>query len=114
MSKKNRQDITVFQSENGGAVAVTSEEKAKSSTLSAVITIAVFLIFIFGIAAATVISKDREFSEMENRNLAQAPEFSFKSLKEGKFTEELESYISDQLYFKDAFVSLKQTATERL
>ena len=56
MSKKNRQDITVFQSENGGAVAVTSEEKAKSATLSAVITITVFLIFIFGIAAATVIS----------------------------------------------------------
>ena len=107
MSKKNRQDITVFQSENGGAVAVTSQEKAKSATLSAVITITVFLIFIFGIAAATVISKDREFSEMENRNLAQAPEFSFKSLKEGKFTEELESYISDQLYFKDTLVSLK-------
>lgn len=107
MSKKNRQDITVFQSEQDGAVAVTSQENTKTSRLSAVITIAVFIVFIFGIAAATVISKDRKFSEMENRNLAQQPEFSFKNLKEGKFTEELESYISDQLFLKDTFVSLK-------
>lgn len=72
-----------------------------------IIMLSVFLIFIFGFSLAAIITKDREFSEMENRNLAQKPEFSFKNLTEGKFTGDIESYISDQMFLKDALVSLK-------
>lgn len=71
------------------------------------ILIAVFLIFIFGFAAAGFICKDRDFSEMENRNLAQFPEFSFEKLKSGDFTGGIESYMSDQVFLKDQLVSLK-------
>lgn len=71
------------------------------------ILIAVFLIFIFGFAAAGFICKDRDFSEMENRNLAQFPEFSFEKLKSGDFTGSIESYMSDQVFLKDQLVSLK-------
>ena len=67
----------------------------------------VFLLFIFGFAVAGLIQKDREFSEMENRNLAQFPEFSFDSLKSGDFTAGIESYMSDQVFLKDNLVSLK-------
>ena len=50
---------------------------------------------------------------MENRNLAKKPELSWDNIMEGKFTSELESYISDQLFAKDALVSAK-TDLDRL
>lgn len=79
----------------------------KHEKLSRYILIAVFLLFVFGFAIAGLISKDREFSEMENRNLAQFPEFSVESLKSGNFTAGIESYMSDQVFLKDSLVSLK-------
>ena len=75
--------------------------------------VSIFIIFIMGFCVWTFFTKDRQFSEMENRNLAQFPEFSWKQLKDGKFTQELESYMSDQLPFKDSLVTLK-TDTDRL
>ena len=74
---------------------------------------AVFVLFIFGFAIAGLLQKDREFSEMENRNLAQLPKFSFESLKSGNFTSGIESYMSDQVFLKDELVALK-TDSERL
>ena len=72
-----------------------------------------FVLFIFGFAIAGIIQKDRDFSEMENRNLAEAPKFSWQNLKSGKFTSDIESYMSDQVFLKDNLVTLK-TDCERL
>ena len=72
-----------------------------------IVMIAVFVIIIFGFALALIIKSDRDFSEMENRNLAQKPELSWSSIKSGDFSDGLESYISDQLFAKDALVTLK-------
>lgn len=71
-----------------------------------------FLLFIFGFAVAGALSEDREFSENENRCLQQMPEFSWKKLKEGEYTSDIESYMSDQIFLKDQLVSLK-TVTDR-
>ena len=76
------------------------------------IMIVCFLLFIFGFSVASFISEDREFSENENRYLQQAPEFSWKKLKSGEFTSDIESYMSDQIFMKDQLVSLK-TVTDR-
>ncbi len=81
--------------------------KDKQRKAPAVIMTAVFLIFVFGFAAAFLVTGDREFSETENRSLAQKPEFSWEAVKSGKFTSGLESYISDQLFAKDRLVTLK-------
>ena len=85
----------------------------KTERISQIIMVSIFIIFIMGFCVWTFFTKDRQFSEMENRNLAQFPEFSWKQLKDGKFTQELESYMSDQLPFKDSLVTLK-TDTDRL
>ena len=85
----------------------------KTEKISQIIMVSIFIIFIMGFCVWTFFTKDRQFSEMENRNLAQFPEFSWKQLKDGKFTQELESYMSDQLPFKDSLVTLK-TDTDRL
>lgn len=77
------------------------------------ITAAVFVIFVFGFALALIIKDDRDFSEMENRTLAKKPEVSFENIKSGKFSDDLEKYISDQLFAKDGLVSMK-TDIDRL
>lgn len=86
---------------------INSGAASQKPAAANIIMLSVFMIFIFGFAAALLIVKDREFSEMENRELAQKPEFTLKNLTEGKFTADLESYISDQMFLKDALVSLK-------
>lgn len=51
----------------------------------------------------------RDMSDMENRMLAQAPDFSLQSFYEGSFSTALENYASDQLPLRDHFVSLYST-----
>ena len=45
-------------------------------------------------------------SEVEKRELAKFPEFSFQSLKEGKFTKELSAWFSDSEPYRDHFINL--------
>ena len=51
----------------------------------------------------------REFSEMENRVLAQAPEVSVSSLTNGRWADRFEAFAADQIPLRDAFVSLYMT-----
>lgn len=71
------------------------------------LTTALFLMTIFGFAIATIIVKDRAFSDMENRVLNQFPEFTMKRFMNGEFSNELEKYYADQIVFKDSLVVVK-------
>ena len=66
-----------------------------------------FLVTIFGFSIATFVTKDREFSEMENRMLQQTPEFTMKRLVSGDYGDDLEKYLSDQIVIKDSLVIAK-------
>lgn len=55
-----------------------------------------FLLVIFVLSAALFIAPKKEYSENEKRILAKAPELTLKSLADGKFTKDLESFVSDQ------------------
>ncbi len=50
--------------------------------------------------------KDRTFSETENRNLAQAPEFSWAALSEGTYLSDLSAYVADQFPGRDMWMSV--------
>ena len=67
----------------------------------------VFLIFIVVIFLANLISRDKSFSESENRVLAQKPEFSLASLISGDFMSDMEDYVADQFVLRDQWISLK-------
>lgn len=67
----------------------------------------IFLIFILLFGVGFWVFPDREFSDLENRNLTMRPEFSVASLMSGEFTSTFESYMSDQLPGKDLFVQGK-------
>ncbi len=45
-------------------------------------------------------------SEVEKRELAKFPEFSFSSLREGRFTKELSAWFSDSEPYRDYFIAL--------
>ena len=83
----------------------------RTKASSAVLT-AVFIAFlaVFG-AGGRLRSEDREFSEMENRNLAQKPELSAKAVfsEDPSYMERTEDYMADQIVFKDGLMSLKTT-----
>ena len=66
-----------------------------------------FFVFIASVLVANVISKDRSFSQNENRVLEELPKFSFFSLKSGDFTKKFEAYCKDQFIIKDALVGAR-------
>ncbi|MCD7819587.1 MAG: hypothetical protein LUH07_11140 [Lachnospiraceae bacterium] len=72
--------------------------------------ITLFCILIFGFSIATLISPDTEYSETENRTLAQMPEFSLESLLDGSFETDYEDYLTDQFVLRDEWISLKTSA----
>lgn len=77
------------------------------SAASAVILTAIFLAFIAFFTFGTLFTDDREFSEMENRTLAQKPEVSAKTLFSGELDDNFEDYLSDQIFLKDGMMSIK-------
>ena len=79
-----------------------------------IITSAVFLTLVFGVAIAGAVSPDREFSEMENRPLKKFPQFSAERLIKGDYTSDIEQYMSDQIFMKDELVTLKTAADRTL
>ena len=78
------------------------------------IQISVLLIFIFGMAAANLLAPDRAFSPVENRNLAQKPDFSWDRLFSGEFMKDFEAYVTDQFAGRDGWTALKAYAERAL
>lgn len=66
-----------------------------------------FSLFLGGMLLWSLMLPDRERSETENRTLAQWPEFSWESLKNGKYTKSVEEYFADQFPLRDQWTGLK-------
>ncbi len=75
--------------------------------IGSIITTLLFLVFIFGMSIGTMAMKDRDFSEVENRNLSSRPKLTMKTLIDGTYGKDLETYSSDQLIFKDTMAKFK-------
>lgn len=80
-----------------------SRQSKVIQSITAVLLAAFVLLFAF----AFLIMEKQEFSEGENRYLEKFPEFTFASLKEGKYTEKLQNYLSDHFPLRDMFMGLK-------
>ena len=66
-----------------------------------------FVILLACFVLLNVVRKDREFSEAENRMLAQKPKFTVEAVMSGKFMSEFESYVSDQFFGRNQWISMK-------
>lgn len=74
---------------------------------------AFFCLFLAGLLAWHVLLPDRDRSDVENRTLAQFPAFSWRSLRDGTFTQGVEDYFADQFPLRDRWTGLK-ARTEQL
>ena len=67
----------------------------------------IFLFFLIIAFAFNLFSKDKKYSESENRMLAQKPEFSMANLACGKYMKDMEDYVTDQFFIRDKWINLK-------
>lgn len=68
---------------------------------------ALFCLFTFGFGILHFILPDRDFSQQENRFLAQFKAPTSKTLRSGEFMEKFEKYFTDQFPLRDQWIHLK-------
>ena len=73
-----------------------------------------FCVFIFGFGIFHFILPDRDFSEQENRYLAQFKAPTLDTVRSGKFMETFQDYISDQFPLRDRWIQLKALSERAL
>ena len=78
----------------------------KQRTYNIFLTV-LFCLFIGGMFLGSLILPDKTFSQMENRNLEQAPKLSWNSVTSGEFMTKAEDYVNDQILGRDFWVALK-------
>ena len=66
-----------------------------------------FLLIIGAFALASFLLPDRDFSQRENRNLADYPTWSWQDFRSGRFTSDFDEYLADQFPLRDAFMDIK-------
>lgn len=75
---------------------------------------ACFCVFLGGLLVWHLLLPDRDRSDVENRTLAQFPEFSWEDLKDGSFAKGVEEYFADQFPLRDQWTGLKARAEQVL
>jgi hypothetical protein len=73
-----------------------------------------FAVFIWGFTLADIFTPAREFSELENRELAQAPAFSLRALLNNSYTLNIEEHTNDQFALRDIWITLKSACETAL
>lgn len=79
----------------------------KKKALIELVTMCVFLAFIYTLTTANLFTPNRTFSDNENRALAQKPELSFSNIFSGNFDEQFESWFADQFVRRDNWIEMK-------
>lgn len=69
--------------------------------------IGMFFAVLVLIPTATFLFPESDFSEIENRPLASAPDLSFKSIGDKSFMSGVENYLADHVAFRNEFVRMK-------
>lgn len=68
---------------------------------------ALFCCFLALLFCANALTPDKEFSEVENRSLAQRPKLSAENVLSGAYMTDYETYVTDQFVARDGWVSAK-------
>ena len=57
-----------------------------------------------------MITEKKDFSENENRYLAELPKFGLRQIREGTYMDGLTDYVSDHFPFRDFWIGIKSKA----
>ncbi len=66
-----------------------------------------FLTSLWIILLSTFLTKDKEYSENENRYLTTKPDISMEEVTSGKFMDTFETYLNDQFPLRDKWIAFK-------
>ncbi|MCR5430545.1 MAG: hypothetical protein K6E58_04885 [Eubacterium sp.] len=66
-----------------------------------IVTIALFLIILFGVGLFTVLNGGKKYSVFEKRDLATFPKTNAKTIAKGKFQSGLDNFLNDHVVFRD-------------
>ena len=66
-----------------------------------------FFCLLLALSALAGLMPDRYYSEREKRTLTQKPQFTMAAFLSGKFGDELEDYLTDQVPLRDGWVTMK-------
>lgn len=72
--------------------------------------IILFVIAVYGFAIADTLTPDKDYSDLENRVLAQRPIPSIREVVSNEFTSKYEEYIDDQILGRNQWIDLKSRA----
>ncbi|MGB5822886.1 MAG: DHHW family protein [Proteocatella sp.] len=67
----------------------------------------IFILFLLLVSSIGIVSKDKQFSENENRVLSQIPKLSIDNIISGRFSKKFEKYCVDQFPGRNNWVALK-------
>lgn len=106
MNEKTEKQASNQRQDGGGRSTGQKQAFARRRTHNTRLTL-VFLAIVAVFAIVNLIVRDRDFSENENRKLAQRPAFSTSALLDGSYFSELTSYYSDQFFARDSWITLR-------
>ncbi len=66
-----------------------------------------FAVAIIGVSAIDMLKPAREYSELENKQLAQTPTFTVQSFLENEFSPKFEQSVNDQFIMRDSWIDIK-------
>lgn len=75
----------------------------RSAFFTVLLLASIILVFSF----SDLIQEDRVFSETENKVLASKPKFTTEALLKGRYTEDYETYLTDQFVGREKWITLK-------
>ena len=85
----------------------TRRQAAQRRRMHNVLLAFVFLLIVLLFLLINLFTRDREFSESENRNLSQKPAFSLSALIDGSYFSGITDWYNDQFFARDGWISLK-------
>ena len=96
------------------AVYKTTTKKQKIKATESVFSGGLLFVLLFGFivvfSVVNLIIPTKEFSENENKYLAQLPAFRWSDLVSGRFAQDFESYVNEQFLMRDEWITVKSVA----
>ncbi|MBR0413864.1 MAG: hypothetical protein IJI67_02185 [Clostridia bacterium] len=83
------------------------EKQYKNDNLNTLIAAAIITALLFGFSIITLTSRIKPYSENENRYLAGRPKLSAATVADGKYMDDMESYLSDQFAGRSVLVKTR-------
>ena len=86
------------------------ERERNNNRIESIVTISVFVLILAVFLAGSLIADDKEFSDNENRYLAEMPKLVISDITDGTYGKSIETYVQDHIIARDILMGLKSSS----